>query len=174
MLAISCLRHRWGQKKSPTWPADYARRRLWARSSDRGSIPRASTNPLRRKQAAWPYESKAERLSVIAPLIPCFPAILSCRICQLDELAGKKRFRLSSGLPIARCAEAITLRRNQGGYMPLELVRQDITKMKVNAIVNAAKHAARHGWGSVRRDIPRCGSLAHGCRLRSVCSHSYR
>lgn len=36
------------------------------------------------------------------------------------------------------------------------------------------KHAARHGWGSVRRDIPRCGSLAHGCCLRSVCSHSYR
>lgn len=30
------------------------------------------------------------------------------------------------------------LRRNQGGYMPLELVRQDITKMKVDAIVNAA------------------------------------
>ena len=113
-----------GAEKSPTWPADYARRRLWARSSDRGSIPRASTNPLRRKQAAWLYESKAERLSVIAPLIPCFPAILSCRICQLDELAGKKRFRLSSGLPIARCVEAIMLRRNQGGYMPLELVRQ--------------------------------------------------
>lgn len=127
-----------GAEKSPTWPADYARRRLWVRSSDRGSIPRASTNPPRRKQAAWLYESKAERLSVIAPLIPCFPAILSCRICQLDELAGKKRFRLCSGLPIARCAEAITLRRNQGGYMPLELVRQDITKMKVNAIVNAA------------------------------------
>ena len=32
-----------GAEKPPTWPADYARRRLWARSSDRGSIPRDST-----------------------------------------------------------------------------------------------------------------------------------
>ncbi|WP_256755954.1 macro domain-containing protein [Bifidobacterium longum] len=110
-------------------------------------FPFGSTNPLRRKQAAWLYESKAERLSVIAPLIPCFPAILSCRICQLDELAGKKRFRLSSGLPIARCVEAIMLRRNQGGYMPLELVRQDITKMKVDAIVNAANTQLAMGGG---------------------------
>ena len=144
-----------GAEKSPTWPADYARRRLWARSSDRGSIPRASTHPPRRKQAAWLYESKAERLSVIAPLIPCFPAILSCRICQLDDL-WKKRFRLSSGLPIARCVEAITLRRNQGGYMPLELVRQDITKDEGGRHSQCGKHAARHGWAACGA-IWRCG-----------------
>lgn len=58
--------------------------------------------------------------------------------------------------------------------MPLELVRQDITKMKVDAIVNAANTQLAMGGGGVRRDIPRCGSLAHGCCLRSVCSHSYR
>ena len=39
------------------------------------------------------------------------------------------------------------LRRNQGGYMPLELVRQDITKMKVDAIVNAANTQLAMGGG---------------------------
>ena len=58
--------------------------------------------------------------------------------------------------------------------MPLELVRQDITKMKVNAIVNAANTQLAMGGGVCGAIFRACGSLAHGCRLRSVCSHSYR